>query len=183
MATENQNNSSTEDTSGQEQQNQQQPPSGTEGQEQQGQQSTTIDDSTQLPETHPLIVNHQKIKTDLAKATRDLSEARAQAAKSTKLEEDLAKRPTEEALTTLQTRYDRLESFLGQVGGPLSKALDSRTFTRDLFETDKDIKELVTEYQRANPTATSTALGSKGAAPADGKVDPNALLRAAFNGK
>lgn len=145
--------------------------------------TVTIDDTTQLPETHPLVKTLVKQKQDLASSKIELTEARAQAAKVTKLEEDLAKRPTEEALTTLQTRYDRLEAFLGQVGGPLSKALDSRTFTRDLFETDKDIKELVTEYQRANPTATSTALGSKGVAPADGKVDPNALLRAAFNGK
>jgi hypothetical protein len=136
---------------------------------------------TILPDDHPLIVKHSELKGKLANANTELSEARALSAKATKLEEELAARPTTEALETLQTRYDRLEEFVQAIPG-LGKALDSRTFTRDLFETDKDIKDIVKDYQRANPTATSQALGGKAAQPADGKIDPNALIRAAFNG-
>lgn len=150
--------------------------------DQEGQQQTEsvkIDDSTQLPETHPLVKANAKYKSDLAAQKIELAEARAKAGNATKLEEELTARPSQEALDTLQTRYDRLEEFLGAVGGPLSKALDSRTFTRDLFETDKNIADLVKDFAKANPTATSTALGSASAEPGKGKQDPNALLRAA----
>ena len=82
-----------------------------------------------------------------------------------------------EALQTLQTRYDRLEAFAQAVG--LGKALDSRTFTRDLFETDKDIAGLVKDFNKANPSATSTALSSTAGGEGKTKHDPNELLRIA----
>lgn len=145
----------------------------------QTQQQVTVDKSTQLPDDHPLVINHAEVKGKLAKLTTELTEARAQSAKATKLEEELGKRPTTEALETLQTRFDRLEAFLQSAGGTLGKALDSRTFTRDLFETDKDIADIVKDWNKANPSATSTALGASAAAPASKKADPNALIRAA----
>lgn len=138
-----------------------------------------VDKTTQLPSDHPLIVNHEKLKGELAASKTELAEARAQAAAATKLQQELDKRPTQEAVDTLQTRYDRLEAFLQSAGGPLGRALDSRTFTRDLFETDKDIATIVKDWNKANPSATSQALGAAAAAPADKKVDPNALIRAA----
>lgn len=184
MATENQNNSSTDETSGQEQQGQQQenqaPETGTENQQQTEQ--VKIDDSTKLPETHPLVKAYRATLEENRKnsvSATELAEARAQAKKVTDLEKQLGERPTTEALETLQTRYDRLESFLQSVGGPISKALDSRTFTRDLFESDKDVKDLVKEFNKANPSATSTALGSSGARPSGTTVEVNDLLRAA----
>lgn len=165
-----------EDTSEQDQQQQQATPdTGASSQ----QQAATVDKDTKLPDDHPLIVNHEKLKGELATAKTELTEARASSAKATQLEADLGKRPTTEAMETLQTRYDRLESFLQTAGGPLGKALDSRTFTKELFESDKDIVTLVKEWNKSNPTATSTALGSAAAAPGAGKQDPNALLRAA----
>lgn len=141
-----------------------------------------IDDSTKLPETHPLVKTLAANKEKLSSQARELTEARAKTAQVTKLEEELAARPPQEAVDTLQTRYDRLEAFLVAAGGPIGKALDSRTFTRDLFETDKDIDDLVRDWHKANPSATSQALGSGGAAPAEGKVDANKLIRAAYNG-
>ncbi|QCW22276.1 scaffolding protein [Microbacterium phage Luna18] len=139
----------------------------------------TIDDSTKLPDTHPLVKTLATLKEKTSSQARELTEARAQAAKVTQLEEDLGKRPTTEAMETLQTRYDRLEAFLVAAGGPLGKALDSRTFTRDLFETDTDIKTLVQQWHRDNPSATSQALGNGPAGDAKGKQDPNHLLRVA----
>lgn len=88
-------------------------------------------------------------------------------------------RPVQETLDAVQSRYDRLEEFLTAVGGPLSKALDSKSFTHQLFESDKDVTTIVRDFLRANPTATSEALGHKAAEPGKGKVDPNELLRIA----
>ena len=186
MATEQQEqqNGSAGETSGQEQQGQQQagtPEAGDNAPQQQA--APQVDDSTQLPETHPLVKTLAKQKQDLAAAKAALAEANAKSAQVTKLEEDLAARPTAEALATLQTRYDRLEAFLTAAGGDLGRALDSRTFTRDLFETDKDIAALVKDWHKAHPSATSQALGGAGSTgPGSGKTDPNELIRAAWNG-
>jgi hypothetical protein len=164
------------------QQGQQQSSTGATPDQEQPQTSTTPTDGKpeKLPDDHPAAKALVAQKTEISTLKTELAEARAQAARTTKLEEDLGKRPTQEAVDTLQKRYDRLESFLQAVGGPLSKALDSRTFTRDLFESEKDIKDLVKEFSAANPTATSTALASAAAAPGAGKPDMNALLRSAL---
>lgn len=182
MPTENENNSSTSETGDQESQGQQSttPETGGNGSTQES--GTSTEEQIKLPEDHPLVKTLAANKTKIASLNTELSEARAKSAKVTQLEEDLGKRPTQEALDTLQNRSDRLEAFLQAVGGPLGKALDSRTFTRDLFETDKDIDQLVKDWNKANPTATSSALASGAAAPAEGKVDANTLIRAAFSG-
>lgn len=137
-----------------------------------------ITKDTKIPDDHPLVKALAKANGQLT----ELNEARANSAKATQLQEELEKRPTQEAIDTLQTRYDRLEAFLVAAGGPIGKALDSRTFTKDLFETDKDIDDLVKDWHKANPSATSQALGSAGAAPAGEKIDANKLIRAAYNG-
>lgn len=182
MPTEEQNNGSTSETEGQEQQGQQQgTTSETEGNGTQSQ--ATVDDSTELPETHPLVKKLSIQKGEISTLKTSLAEANANSAKASKLEQELAARPTPEALETLQNRYDRLEAFLVAAGGPLGKVLDSRTFSKELFESDKDIKELVKDFHKANPTATSAALQTTaGGATAPGKQDPNALIRAAWNG-
>lgn len=181
MATEaaNQEDSSTEDISGQEQENTEQAtePGDTPKPEEQPKTPTTVTKDAKLPDDHPVVKQLKADKDKLARANSELTELRAKSANLTKLEEELAARPTTEAMETLQTRQDRLEEFVQAVG--LGKALDSRTFTRDLFETDKDIKTLVKEWNQANPTATATALGSAAAKPADAPVDPNTLLRIA----
>jgi len=178
--TQEQQNGSTGETSGQEQQGQQQATTGETSGTGEQQQATTpqVDDSTQLPETHPLVKTLAKQKQDLAAAKTALAEANAKSAQASKLEEELGKRPTTEALETLQTRYDRLEAFAQAVG--IGKALDSRTFTRDLFETDKPVADLVKDWNKANPTATSQALAStSGGGEGKAKHDPNELLRIA----
>lgn len=180
MATDSTNSTtdSTDETSGTGTQDQQQTTtdetSGT-GESQQ----VTIDDSTKLPDSHPLVKTLATLKEKTSTQARELAEARTQAGKTTQLEADLAARPTTEAMETLQNRYDRLEAFLVAAGGPLGKALDSRTFTKDLFESDTDIKDLVKQWHRDNPSATSEALRTGPAGDAKGKLDPNALLRAA----
>ena len=78
---------------------------------------------------------------------------------------------------TLQSRYDRLEQFLLASGGALSKALDSRSFTKDLFESDKDISELVENWHKSNPSATGSALS--GNSQDANSPSFNDLLRAA----
>ncbi len=174
-----QQNGSTEETSGQEQQGQQAagtPEAGANGEQQQA--TTPVDDSTQLPDTHPLVKTLAKQKQDLAAAKTALAEANAKAAKATQLEEELGKRPTTEALETLQTRYDRLEAFLSKAGGPLAKALDSRTFTQKLFETEDDIDGIVKDWHAANPSETSVALSSQGGTGKQ-KVSFNEIVRAA----
>lgn len=178
--TQEQQNGSTDETPGQEQQDQQQqtPAGETPGGE--AQQPVTIDDSTKLPETHPLVKTLATMKQNAKTAATELAEANARAAKATKLQEELDARPTTEAMEQLQTRYDRLEAFAQAVG--LGKALDSRTFTRDLFESDKDIEQMVKDWNKEHPTATSTALGGSTTTSADGKQDPNKLIRAAWNG-
>jgi len=170
--------SSTGEESGQEQQGQQQNPTPEEGGNGGAQQASTQDDG-KLPDDHPVVKALAKANAKNVSQATELAEARAQAAKVTKLEEELGKRPTTEALETLQTRYDRLEAFLQAAGGPLSKALDSRSFTKALFESDKDVSEIAKDWHKANPSATATALASAAAEPGKGKVDPNVLLRAA----
>lgn len=178
---EQQNNGSTDETSGQGSQGQQQQTTDeTSGNGQQ--QPVTIDDSTKLPDSHPLVKAYRtqlEENRKLSGLKTELAEANAKSTKVTQLEEELGKRPTTEAMETLQKRSDRLEAFLVAAGGPLGKALDSRTFTRDLFETDTDIKDLVKQWHRDNPSATSEALGTKAPGDGKGKLDPNALLRAA----
>lgn len=160
----------------QEQQDQQQQPTGEpSGQEQQ--QPVVIDKDTRLPDDHPLVTALATQKSRIAELTTQLAEANARGGKASQLEEELGKRPTTEAMTALQTKYERLEAFAQATG--LGKALDSRTFTRDLFETDKPIKDIVKEFNKENPSATSTALGSGSAAPAGDKADMNTLLRKA----
>lgn len=183
MSTEQQENGSTVETTGQESQENQQQAPGTETGKGEQQQAPTITDETRLPDTHPLVKAYRAQLEENRKhsATKtELAEANARAERVTKLETELAARPTTEAMASLQNRYDRLEAFLQEVGGPVGKALDSRTFTRDLFESDKDIADLVKDWHRANPSATSTALGSAAAAPKEKAPSMSDVLRAAI---
>ena len=64
------------------------------------------------------------------------------------------------------------------VGGPVSQALDSRSFTQKLFETEEDVNKIVKEWHGANPSATSAVLSSS-ASQTGGKASMNDILRAA----
>lgn len=173
--------SSTDETSGQEQQGQQQQTTGeTPGNgEQQQQASNTPEAPITLPDDHPLVKTLATQKDKIKTAQVELTELRSKSAKVTQLEDELKARPSQEAVDTLQTRYDRLEAFLQAAGGPLGKALDSRSFTKALFETETDITDLVKDWHKANPSATSAALGSAGAQPDGKKSNMSDLLRAA----
>lgn len=187
MATENNTSTtdSTDETSGQESQSQQQVTTDETSGNGNQQQDSTQGEPTRLPDDHPLVKAYRaQLEANRKNQTSatELAEARAQAAKATQLEDDLKKRPTTEAMETLQARYDRLEEFLTQAGGPLSAALDSRTFTKRLFESKDQVKDIVADWQRANPSATSKALGNQSPGDVAGKHNPNDLIRAAFGG-
>lgn len=180
----NSNNSSAGEESGQEQQGQQQDPTAGEAGNGGQQQAPAADKDTKLPDDHPIVKALAKSNEKLTKATSELAEAQANSAKASKLEQELAERPSKEALETLQNRYDRLEAFLVAAGGPLGRALDSRTFTKELFESDKDITDLVKDWHKANPTATAAALQSTApGGESSGKHNPNDLLRIAAGKK
>jgi len=169
---------SAEDTSDQDQQDLTDDTSGTEDQ----QDTTTVDKSARLPDDHPVVKQLAADKAKLAKANAELAELRAKSSKLTELEAEIEKRPSAEALETLQTRYDRLEGFLNALDGPISRILDSRTYSKRLLETDESIEDIVKDWHKANPSTTSQALGSKGAGPTKSSPTMNEILRAARKG-
>lgn len=173
------NSSSTSAPEGQEPQANSQPAPASGSQEQQQAAPAEPKGPVTLPDDHPLVVRLAKLKESDATQRQELQELRAKSAQVTKLEEELGKRPTQEAMDTLQTRYDRLEAFLQAAGGPLSKALDSRTFTRRLFETEDKLDDIVRDWHRTNPSTTAQALGSAAAEPAKQNASINDALRAA----
>lgn len=135
--------------------------------------SPTQQDSEQkLPDTHPLVKAYEAQKAEIRalKQNGNVEKLQATTAELT---------TTKETLEGVQKRYDRLEEFLSKVGGPLGKALDSKSFTAKLFETDDDIGELVKNWFQDNPTKTSVALSSDNIYPDDKKPSMNDLLRLA----
>ncbi|AVJ51143.1 scaffolding protein [Microbacterium phage Pikmin] len=165
---------STEETSGQDVETQDTtdnttPEAGGNGE---SQESSTSQEPAQLPKDHPLVTAYERQK-------EELKQLRSSGTKVQELETKVSELQAKaDASDAIQAKYDRLEAFLVAVGGPLSRALDSKSFTQSLFESDTDIKDLVADWNKNNPSATSQALGSSGSA-AEGKVDFNALLRAA----
>lgn len=146
----------------------------------QEQQSDTQQDA---PKDDPV----KGLKSALSGARADLNKERKDhgttKARVTELEAQVADlTPKAETTDAIQSRYDRLEEFLQALPGPLGKALDSKSFTKRLFESEDKIEDIIKDWNKANPTATSSALGAGGAAPSSTPVDPNKLLRAAFNG-
>lgn len=119
-------------------------------------------------------------KAVLADLHRERESRKALQAQVDKLKADLstATQSTEQ-LQAVQRKYDRLEEFLAKSGSPLGKALDSRSFTSRLFETDDSISDLVKSWNASNPSPTNVALGSSTAPQRGGKPDMNTLLRQA----
>lgn len=87
---------------------------------------------------------------------------------------------TTSQLTAVQRKYDRLEQFLSNLDGPIGRALDSKQFSSQLFETDTPIKEIVETWVKANPSITSKALGSSATPSASDKSNIGDLLRQAL---
>ena len=146
---------------------------------------TSSQEPVQLPADHPLLktVAAQKaqLKSSLADLNKERKDNQTSKASLTELTAEVEKlRPVQETLDAVQTRYDRLEEFLQAVGGPLGKALDSKTFTAALFDSDQDIQDILKKWNAANPSATSSALGSSGAAPERKAPSMNELLRSAL---
>ena len=127
---------------------------------------------TKLPDDHPLV------KT-LATQKEEFKQLRPAGVRVTELEAQVAELTTKVGtVDAVQAKYDRLEAFLTGLGGPIGKALDSKSFSTALFETDADIKDLVTQWHKDNPSATSSALNS-GAGENTTQTDMSTLLRAA----
>ena len=116
------------------------------------------------------------LQADLHKERKQRQAEQAKVTELTAKVDELTTKASE--ATALQTKYDRLEAFLQAAGGPLASALDSRSLTHKLFETDTDVSEIATEWSKAHPSTTSVALGS-GSATNEGKVSMNDLLRSA----
>lgn len=126
-----------------------------------------------LPDTHPLVKAFAAQKEELKALKQAGQTTQEQAAAELKTAKDeLAK------LAPVQARYTRLEEFLTAVGGPISKALDSRSFTTALFESDESVTDLVAKWHKDNPSATSAALNS-GAGSGKTNAGMNDLLRRA----
>lgn len=122
-------------------------------------------------------VDHNK-QALLADLHKERSKRQSLKAEVEKLTADVASHKEVQAeLDSYKARYDRLEQFLLAAGGNVSKALDSRSFTKDLFESDKDIAELVDTWNKSNPSAISGALAGSG--QNENQPTLNDLLRAA----
>lgn len=169
-------NDSTEETSGQEVENTSTDTSGTTSETEENgkqQESNTTQQDERLPDDHPLVKAYTSSQEQL-RQLKGTHQTKVQELE-TQVTELTAKATSAEAV---QAKYDRLESFLTSLGGPISKALDSKSFSTALFESDTDIKELVAQWHKDNPSATSAALNSS-SGPEKSTKDMNALLRSA----
>ena len=135
---------------------------------------TQQDSEQRLPDSHPLVKAYEAQKAEI-RALRQSGNADKLNATTAELT------TTKETLDGVQKRYDRLEEFLSKVGGPLGKALDSKSFTTKLFETNDDIGELVKLWLQDNPSKTTVALSSDSTYSGDKKPSMNDLFRSAAN--
>ena len=137
-------------------------------------QEASTQQEQQLPDTHPLV------KT-LAAQKEELRTLRQEGQKVKELEAQVAELTTRaETADQIKAKYNRLEEFITKAGGPLGRALDSMSFTKALFESDTSVEDIVRDWHKDNPSATSVALGGT-VAPSGVKPDMNALLRTAAN--
>ena len=136
----------------------------------------TSNDSTADQQDDTASAAKKALLADLHGARQRAKTAEARVAELDAQVAELA--PVKETLDAVQARYDRLEAFMLAVGGPVSQALDSRSFTQKLFETEEDVSKIVKEWHGANPSATSAALSSS-ASQTGGKATMNDILRAA----
>ncbi|QFP95334.1 scaffolding protein [Microbacterium phage YuuY] len=149
----------------------------TSGQEQQ---SDTQQDASQEDPTKGLKSALQGARADLNKERKD---HKATTARVTELEAQVADlTPKAETTDAIQSRYDRLEAFLQALPGPLGKALDSKSFTKRLFDSEDEVADIIKDWNKANPSATSQALGGGAGAQSEKKSNMNELLRAAARG-
>lgn len=117
---------------------------------------------------------------DLHRERKDRQSAQSRVAE---LESQVTELQTKaETVDAIQTKYDRLEAFVQAAGGNLGRVLDSRSFTKALFETDDPIEDIVKEWNKANPSTTSQALSGGTIDTAKSGPTMNDLLRTAISG-
>lgn len=148
--------------------------------DQEQQSDTQQDDASAEDPTKGLKSALQGARADLNKERKDHKATQARVTELEAQVKDLT--PKAETTDAIQSRYDRLEAFLQALPGPLGKALDSKSFTKRLFESEDKIEDILKDWNKANPTATSAALGGGAGATADKKSNMNELLRAAARG-
>lgn len=85
----------------------------------------------------------------------------------------------ESQLEKVSSQFKRLESVVVMAGGSLGRILDSRSFSQRIFETDDNVEDIIAEWNKANPSATHSALSSGGGSTTAGTPSMNDLLRAA----
>uniref|UniRef100_A0AAU6R5X7 Scaffolding protein n=1 Tax=Micrococcus phage Olihed TaxID=3092209 RepID=A0AAU6R5X7_9CAUD len=139
-----------------------------------GQDGTNTDTQSQQDQKDPA---KSGLLADLHKERKDRQSAQSRV---TELETEITTLKTKaETVDSIQHKYERLEAFLQSAGGALGRALDSRSFTEALFESDKDVADIVADWNKNNPSNTSTALGAGAAQPSPKGPTMNDLLRSA----
>ena len=121
---------------------------------------------------------HEALLKDLVKERKSRKALQAKLAELESNQSDLTKQA--EALTALQTKYDRLEAFLTAMGGEISELLDSRKFSTALFDSDTKIESLVADWRKAHPTIATRALSASSSSGDKDEPSMNDLLRAAI---
>ena len=128
------------------------------------------------PEPTPVDHNKKALLADLYKERTARKELQSQLSDVTKQLEELT--GASEELEALTKKYQRLEQFILGSNTDIGKALDSRTLTQRLFESDDEIDSILQDWHKDNPTTTSRALtGSNDSSPSAPSVGD--LLRVA----
>lgn len=118
---------------------------------------TTSDDLKEDPKPKPKrSASHQALLKDLYDERSKHRELRDKVATLTESLEEFESTKTE--LEDLKFRYSRLEEFLLESGGVLSSILDSKTYSKRLFDPETSLPDLVKEWQKNHPSPTSQAL-------------------------
>jgi hypothetical protein len=152
--------------------------SATEATETEPQETEQATDENQQHDDNQRSPQHEALLKDLVKERKSRQALRAKLAELESSQSDIAKQA--EALTALQTKYDRLEAFLAAMGGEVSELLDSRKFSAALFDSDTKIESLVEDWRKAHPSAAIKALRAGTARTEDDKPSMNDMLRAAI---
>lgn len=152
--------------------------SATEATEMEPQETEQATDGNQQQDDNQRSPQHEALLKDLVKERKSRQALQAKLAELERSQSDLAKQA--EALTALQTKYDRLEAFLAAMGGEVSELLDSRKFSTALFDSDTKIESLVEDWRKAHPSTATKALGAQTASTGDDKPSISEMLRAAI---
>lgn len=136
------------------------------------------DNKTDDPPT-PRVLDHNKraLLADLYKERSARKSLSSQVKELTQRLEELD--PLQTELDQIKSRYARLEEFILNSDSSLARALDSRKVTSRLYETDDSIDDILSDWNKSNPTHTSRVLTGSSSQQSSSKPDISELLRIA----